>query len=98
MKITIPDKCEDCPFYEGFHGHFYCYLYDKSEDLEYNEFGNNKPSWCTVKELAEPDEFKALLAEATSYLREGKKKFSPNTTNSFVDSFLLKMDKFEVKE
>lgn len=31
-----------------------------------------------------------LLAEAIQYLREGKNKFAPHTTNSFVDDFLAR--------
>lgn len=32
----------------------------------------------------------ALLVEACGYILEAKKKFAPNTTNSFVDDFLNK--------
>lgn len=30
----------------------------------------------------------SMLERANQYLREGKAKFSPNTTNSFVDTWL----------
>jgi hypothetical protein len=38
--------------------------------------------------IRERDELKEQLAEAVSYLREGKAKFAPTTTNSHVDVFL----------
>lgn len=31
-----------------------------------------------------------LLVEAIMYLRQGKAKFAPHTTNSFVDEFLAR--------
>jgi len=35
------------------------------------------------------------LQKAVKYLKEGKAKFAPNTTNSFVDEFIAK---HEIKE
>lgn len=44
------------------------------------------------------DEIEALeakLAKAVQFLREGKAKFTPNTTNSFVDDFLADYEALE---
>ena len=38
-------------------------------------------------------ELEAALIQAAQYLREGKAKFAPNTTNSFVDDFIEKWGK-----
>jgi len=38
-------------------------------------------------------ELKEQLKQAVQYLREGKAKFTPNTTNSFVDEFLKRHEK-----
>ena len=48
-----------------------------------------------IKEL---DRLKELLNEAISYLREGKAKFSPHTTNSHVDVFLSRFDPPNVRD
>ena len=48
-----------------------------------------------LKELGDT-RFDALceeLGKAVSYLKEGKRKFAPNTTNSDVDCFLARIDK-----
>lgn len=57
--------------------------------------------WASAVEASDPDSLddwpldrivalEADLAEAVSYLKEAKRKFTPHTTNSFVDSFLEK--------
>lgn len=38
------------------------------------------------------------LAEAYQYLKEGKAKFSPNTTNSFVDDWLKWYEEMKARE
>lgn len=43
----------------------------------------------------ERDRFKSDLAKAIQYLREGKQKFSQETTNSFVDDLLKKYPQWE---
>ena len=48
--------------------------------------------------LRERDDLKSLLEEAVSYLRQGKAKFAPNTTNSHVDIFLARFALRGVKE
>jgi hypothetical protein len=40
----------------------------------------------------EIDRLNELLSEAVLYLRQGKAKFAPHTTNSNVDEFLSKFD------
>ena len=40
--------------------------------------------------MTDANYWKAELATAILYLRAGKAKFTPNTTNSFVDDFLQK--------
>jgi len=40
--------------------------------------------------MTDADYWKAELATALLYLKQGKAKFTPNTTNSFVDDFLQK--------
>ena len=42
--------------------------------------------WRTFR--AENERLKSVLALAVQYLREGKLKFAPDTTNSVVDIFL----------
>ncbi len=40
----------------------------------------------------ERDAVKAMCERANQYLREGKARFTPNTTNSFVDTWLAEYD------
>jgi hypothetical protein len=42
--------------------------------------------------LDERDELKQDLHKAIKFLREGKAKFAPTTTNSFVDDLLKKYE------
>lgn len=47
----------------------------------------------THKIKKERDEYRADLEKAIQYLREGKAKLAPHTTNSFVDDLLAKYPK-----
>lgn len=49
--------------------------------------------YWTPEGQRERDEIKAALTQAVDYLKQGKAKFAPNTTNSFVDDFIAKWDK-----
>lgn len=57
---------------------------------------NDADNWCDANDSAkeqirmrdENKELKRKLNEAYQYLREGKLKFSPMTTNSLVDDWL----------
>jgi len=42
---------------------------------------------------AERDALRAKLAKAVQYLKEGKARFSPHTTNSFVDDFIAENER-----
>ena len=46
----------------------------------------------------EIDELKAKLELAVSYLKEAKRIFRPNTTNSHVDDFIDRYDKAHLTE
>lgn len=45
--------------------------------------------------LERAEKAEARLAKAVQYLKEGKARFTPNTTNSFVDDFIAENDRSE---
>jgi hypothetical protein len=47
----------------------------------------------TIEAIAVIEELKEDLEKAIKYLREGKAKFAPHTSNSFVDDLLVKYSK-----
>jgi hypothetical protein len=63
--------------------------------------GGSEPSAVTVETawiedlLSERDALKAKLEKAVQYLKEGKARFAPGTTNSFVDDFIAENAKGE---
>jgi hypothetical protein len=59
-------------------------------ELEYEIERNVNNVWMADMEIAR---LTTELEKAIGYLREGKRKFAPTTTNSEVDCFLVKYEK-----
>jgi len=56
------------------------------------EYENLPSGMRSAKLHVENESLRELLQLAVQYLKEGKAKFRPNTTNSFVDDFIAKHD------
>lgn len=56
---------------------------------------DSEPGEFHVIEKSAYDEARADLKTAVKFLREGKARFTPNTTNSLVDDFLERMKGLE---
>lgn len=48
----------------------------------------------TWPDVTPQDRMKAMLQKAYEYLKEGKRKFAPSTTNSDVDEWLKEYETF----
>ena len=69
-------------------------LITETLDKAYLEYSNITTA-ITAKELLLIDKVKQLesnLTKAVQYLKEGKRLYTPNTTNSLVDEFLKDME------
>jgi len=51
MKIKIPEKCQDCPFFHlEVYNYYKCELYKKLRN-KFEVWKINKPSWCKAVEI-----------------------------------------------
>lgn len=67
--------------------------YAKAQDVPVGTYGYSASLADVMRLRAEADGLRDTVQEACRYLREGKERWAPNTTNSHVDEFLKRHER-----